>query len=289
MIKKIYRLILNHLPKKIRIAVNYFRIFKVWPNIDEPKNFNEKILHRIIYEKDNKFSFFADKYEVRQYIEDTVGSDFLIPLLAVYENACDLQTMKNWEQVVIKPNHGAGMVKIIDSEPDHFTKLNIINEAQCWLQVNYGKIGDEVHYSFIKPKILVEKKITRKKEGLTDYKFHRFFSENGSYRQILQIISDRSEQGFETVFFDVNDLDHIFHSPFGFKLVLTEREKDCIAEIVKLNTKLCPEYDYVRLDWYITENKIYFGEITFTPGAGRSLNFSGAFGEMMGTLWEIKK
>lgn len=288
MIKILYRLIISKLPKKYRLSLSYFRVFGVFPNVENPRNFNEKVLNRILYNKDPQFSLLADKYAVRTYIKEKIGEDYLIPLVFCTENPRDLYRMQHWEGVVIKPNHGAGMVKIIDDIPNQDSKNKIINEAETWLNSDYSKIGDEWHYNLIKPKLLVEQKITRKNEALKDYKFHRFTNSDGSYRQILQVVAERSEQGYETVFFDVKNLDHILHSPYGYELSLSHHEKEVIQDILKLNEALCEEYEYIRLDWYITKEKIYFGEITFTPGAGRSRSFSGEFGEEIGKLWIMK-
>lgn len=101
-------------------------------------------------------------------------------------------------------------------------------------------------------------------EALKDYKFHRFLQKDGSYKQILQIVAERSELGYETVFFDTDNLDQILHSPFGYVENLTVHEKQYIQKILLLNQQLCLEYNYVRLDWYILKDTIYFGEITFT-------------------------
>lgn len=288
MIKSLYRFIVSQLPKKYRLILSYYRKFGEFPNIETPQKFNEKVLNRILYDKNPQFSLLADKYAVRSYIKEKIGEDYLIPLFLSTENPDDLYDMHQWEQIVIKPNHGAGMVEVINDIPSLDEKNQIIKKAAAWLNEDYSKMGDEWHYSLIKPKLLVEQKITNKNEALRDYKFHRFTNIDGSYRQILQVVAERSEQGYETVFFDVKNLDNILHSPFNYKLVLSSREKEAIQEILRLNESLCTEYKYVRLDWYITKEKIYFGEITFTPGAGRSSSFSGAFGEEIGKLWLMK-
>lgn len=288
MLKNLYRLIISKLPKKYRLALTYFRTFGVFPNIENPQNFNEKVLNRILYDKDSQFSLLADKYAVRAYVQEKIGKDYLIPLILCTENPDDLYGMDQWEKIVIKPNHGAGMVKIIDDVPSSREKDYIIEQAQRWLKLDFSQVCDEWHYSLIQPKLVVEQKITSEGEALRDYKFHRFTTDNGDFKQLLQVVAERSEKGYETVFFDVNNLDSILHSPFGFQLTLNAYEQMRIREIVKLNEVLCSEYDYVRLDWYITQQSIYFGEITFTPGAGRSKSFAGSFGEKIGQLWVMQ-
>lgn len=288
MIKTLYRLIISKLPKKYRMTLSYFRVFGVFPNIENPKNFNEKILNRILYDKDAQFSLLADKYNVRTYIKEKIGEDYLIPLIICTENSDDLYQIHQWQNIVIKPTHGAGMVKIIDDTPSMKEKKHIVEQAQAWLKLDFSQMSDEWHYGLIQPKLVVEQKITSKGEALRDYKFHRFKTENGDFKQLLQVVAERSEEGYETVFFDIDNLNSILHSPYGYQLKLSGYEQIKIREIVKLNEALCSEYDYVRLDWYITQQSIYFGEITFTPGAGKSKSFAGSFGEKIGQLWVMQ-
>lgn len=288
MLKYLYKKFIKKLSPRYRVSMEYFRLFNKIPQLNSPKSINEKILRRILCEKDHNFSFFADKYAVRSYIEKTLGQEYLVPLLYHSSDAEDLKKLKIWTNIVIKPNHGAGMVKVIDEEPSDAEKIQIIQKAKDWLKIDFSKVSDETHYSEIPPKILVEQKITALGEDLKDYKFHRFLQKDGSYRQILQIVAERSLHGFETAFFDIENLDEIIHSPFGYNTQLSLKEKNSIQKIIELNKKLCPDYGYVRLDWYITVDKIYFGEITFTSGAGRSKSFDGKFGIEMGNLWVIK-
>lgn len=273
------------MPYKIKLSIRYFKDFKKLPNLKNPKTFNEKVLKRITYDRKSIYALFADKYEVRKYIEKSIGREYLVPLIAVYDNAQDLRKLMVWERSVIKPNHGAGMVKIIDSEPSDNEKNAVIVEAKNWLEFNFGRYTGEWHYTLIKPKLIVEEKITTVGESLKDYKFHRFLQPDGTYKQILQVIAERSSTGFETSFFDLNNLDHIIHSPFGYETELTQQEKEKIIKISKLNARICPDINYVRLDWYITSKNIYFGEITLTPGCGLSQNFEGEFGLKLGKLW----
>ena len=39
--------------------------------------------------------------------------------------------------------------------------------------------------------------------------------------------------------------------------------------MVKLSKKLSEDFQFVRVDLYNVDGKIYFGELTFTPASGR--------------------
>ena len=41
-----------------------------------------------------------------------------------------------------------------------------------------------------------------------------------------------------------------------------------LQEMLKISRKLSAEHRYVRVDLYLIERKIYFGELTFTPACG---------------------
>lgn len=276
------------LPNSFKVKLGYFLFHKSIPNIKEPTNLNEKILSRIIYEKNEMYSILADKFLVREYIQKKLGQDVLVPLILATQDPEELKQLSSLQHTVVKPNHGAGMVRIYDNEPSVVQRKKLIAECKKWLKTDYSKAGGEWHYSQIKPYILVEQKITSADEALRDYKFHRFLQKDGSYRQILQVIAERSKNGYETVFFDVNSLDEILHSPFNYTLELNDFEKKHIAQVVGYNEKICPENGYLRIDWYITEKKVYFGEITLTPGSGKSKSLAGAFGVEMGKLWVVQ-
>lgn len=277
----------QNLPNNFKVKLGYFIFHKTFPNIKNPTNLNEKILNRILYEKNEMYSMLADKFLVREYIKKVLGEELLVPLVLVTQEPRELlqQPLKN---TVVKPNHGAGMVQIYDNEPSLVEKKQLIAQCKQWLKTDYSKAGGEWHYSQIKPYILVEKKITSAGESLRDYKFHRFLQQDGSYKQLLQVIAERSTNGYETAFFDVNRLDEILHSPFNYTFSLTDFEKKYVNQIVSLNEKICPENGYLRIDWYITEEQIYFGEITLTPGSGKSKSLAGVFGKEMGKLWVVQ-
>ena len=52
-----------------------------------------------------------------------------------------------------------------------------------------------------------------------------------------------------------------------------------------LSKKLASDFDYVRVDWYIHEQQVYFGELTFTPGAGMVTGLDRGLNQMMGDMW----
>ena len=55
-------------------------------NIKEPKTFNEKLQWLKLYDKNPIYTKLADKYEVRQYIKNIIGNDYIVPMIGIYES-----------------------------------------------------------------------------------------------------------------------------------------------------------------------------------------------------------
>ncbi len=48
---------------------------------------------------------------------------------------------------------------------------------------------------------------------------------------------------------------------------ITERPK-CLDELLNISTAMCKNHSEVRCDFYVIENRIYFGEITLHTASG---------------------
>ena len=99
--------------------IYYFHKFRKLPNLRQPKVFNEKVLYRkFVYGDYQCYGRLSDKFSVREYIAEKVGSEYLIPLVYETSDPHSLHTLPSWKNTVIKPNHGSNMVEILLEEPD---------------------------------------------------------------------------------------------------------------------------------------------------------------------------
>ena len=55
-------------------------------NLDSPQSFNEKLQWLKLFDRKQEYTQLADKYKVRKYIKGTIGEEYLIPLLGVYDS-----------------------------------------------------------------------------------------------------------------------------------------------------------------------------------------------------------
>lgn len=278
--------LIRKMPWSYQDRIYYFNTFRKLPNIREPRLFNEKILYRKIIMGDYvRYGHLSDKLLVRDYIAQQIGSDYLIPLLHETDDPTTLLGLKSLKNTVIKPNHGSGMVEVILQEPDCIQKQQLIERCKDWLKRDFSIHSREIHYRFIKPRILVEQYIGDGKFGAIDYKFHMFNKKDGKFEYVLQVIYNRQEQGPLSMNFYVNNLQHCFHKIRDTGLDISQ-EQPSLEKALQLSKVLASDFDYVRVDWYIHEGVIYFGELTFTPGAGLVTGLDRGLDQMMGDMWQ---
>jgi hypothetical protein len=59
-------------------------------DLDSPQTFNEKLQWLKLYDRDSKYTVMVDKYLARDYVAKTIGEEYLIPLIGVWENAGEI-------------------------------------------------------------------------------------------------------------------------------------------------------------------------------------------------------
>lgn len=246
-------------------------------NIDNPKTYNEKIQYLKLREE-NDYTNHVDKLKVREIVRKVIGEKHLIPLIGVYDSASDIDFSNLPKQFVIKCTHDSGGVVVCDD----LEKLNIkktVNFLNKRLKRNYFWAGREKPYLNIKPQIIIEKFMLDKKTGeLPDYKFFCFdgqplFSFIATERNTGKTKFDFFDEKFEKI-----NVKQYYENSFNS---IEKPEK--YDEMIKLAKKLSRTIKHVRVDFYVINNEIYFGELTFYHFSGfREFNpesFDTNFGE----------
>lgn len=284
-LRKGFVCLLKMMPWTYQDKIYYFQKFRRLPNINEPKLFNEKVLYRKYVTGDHiRFANLSDKLLVRDYIAHKIGEQYLIPLIHQTEDPITLMRLPALKNTVIKPNHGSGMVEIVLEEPDCLQKQLLIRRCDEWLHKDFSQQAREIHYRYIKPCILVEQYVGDGKAAAVDYKFHMFNKKDGNFEYVLQVIYNREGNSALSMNFYVNNLKQAFYKirDTGFDI---SADFDTLNEALDLSKQLAADFDYVRVDWYIQQGRIYFGELTFTPGAGLVTGLDNGLNQMMGDMW----
>lgn len=231
-------------------------------NLNSPKTLNEKIQWMKVYDRNPLYTLCSDKFAVRSYVEEKIGKKYLIPLVMHTNNAADLIPENLPEEpFIIKSTHSSGRNKIVwDKNSEDWNKIR--KDAKKWLKENFYYRLREWQYKNIPPAIVVEKLITDE-NGLipNDYKFWCF---NGKIEYIEAHQNRHSDH--KKVLYDKNwNITDFMHARKRGNPVSKPQNFELMKEIV---SKLSADFYFVRVDIYEIKGKIYFGELTFSPGSG---------------------
>lgn len=255
---------LKFVPDEVYLKIIY-RI-KVGKKLDltSPKTYTEKLQWLKLYDRKPVYTTMVDKYAAKQYIASIVGEEYVIPTLGVWEDfdSIDFNTLP--DKFVLKCTHDSGGLVMCTNK----ALLDIDNarsKIEKSLKTNFYWVGREWPYKNVKPQIIAEKYMTSEdEECLTDYKFFCF---NGEPR-IIYVSKDKSANP-TTDFFDDNG--HILpirmRDPNSDNPPKLPKQFDDMKRIAR---KLSKGMRHLRVDFYIVDEKIYVGELTFYHNGGFS-------------------
>lgn len=256
--------LINFLPDKMCLSLLYRGAYGRKLNLDNPIRYSEKLQWIKLYDRKEIYSKLVDKYEVKSYIADKIGEEYIIPTLGVWDSFDDINFDELPDQFVLKCTHDSGGLVICSNKNElNIDKARVkINKS---LKTNYYKLFREWPYKNVKPRILAESymkdNITRE---LRDYKFYCF---NGRVHA-LGIYTDR---GFgKTTKADYFDRDfNWLDIKWGYEHAQKRPEKPILYDkMVQIAETLSEGFSELRVDLYLCNNQIYFGELTFFDGGG---------------------
>lgn len=283
LIKKISHIV----PDKLYISLRYAAKHKKFPDFKNPKTFNEKLQWMKLYNRRPEYTVMVDKYEVKKYIADRIGEEYLIPTLGVWDKFDDIDFEKLPDAFVLKCTHNSGGLVLCQDK----SKLDIQaakKKINASLSENYYWYSREWPYKNVKPRIIAEPYMVD--ESGTELKDYKIFNFHG-VPKIIEVDYNRfigHKRNLYTT--DWNYMDVRIHYPNDPTVQIAKPV--CLDQLLELAGKLSDGIPHVRTDFYVINGKIYFGELTFFHGAGWDKFTPESFGEEMGswlTLPEVCK
>lgn len=277
--------IANYDPKKC-MNMHYKSVFHEDINWENPKNLIEKINWLQLNTDTTLWTICADKYRVREYIEQNGCKSCLNELYGKWDNVDDIEFDMLPDSFVLKANHGCGEVIIVKNK-NIINKDEVKKKMRGWLKDNYGRLNGQTHYTRIKPCIIAEKYLSDGNANgvsIMDYKIWCF---NGIPSFVL-VCYDRSGHNLKSSTYDINwnnisDIVYNKKSPFYCGKDILKPEN--FEEMLDIARKLSKNFKEVRVDLYNVNGKIIFGELTFTTGFGY---FTPEFYEELGSKFTVQ-
>lgn len=244
----------------------YKRSFGRNINWNNPQELNEKIRWIQFNTDISLWTRLADKYLARSYVQQKGYSNLLVDLYGVWDKAEDIDFDSLPDSFVIKTNHGCGEVIIVKNK--HDVDLEDIRlKMKAYIKNAFGYSHAETQYYNIPRKIIAEQLLpvtSLFSSSMVDYKFYCLNGEP----IVCGVFYNRDSKTHKTCssFYDMNWIHHPDWRENGIGGFQVEVPCPKTFELMKKACRdLCKDIVFCRLDFYEADDKLYFGEFTFTP------------------------
>lgn len=256
----------------------FWVIFGYTPDLSHPKTINEYICATKISDEKLNYNIYTDKYEVRKYVQETIGEQYLNRVVGIYDRFDDIDFEDLPDAFAMKATHGSSYNVIV---PDK-SKLDIKETKKKfdrWLSENFYLKDREKNYKNIKPRIMCDAFLQPSDGELEEYKLFCFNGKVGFIQHNKQIKNGRYSN-----IFDANwDLLPV---KYGYDSFSGDEKPKNGDELIELAEKLAAKFRFVRVDLYNVDGRIVFSELTFHSGGGlipfEPKEYDRKFGKMLG-------
>ncbi len=232
-------------------------------DLEKPMSYNEKIQWIKLHGITPIMVKLTDKYEVRRWVKNKIGEEYLIPLLGVWNNFEEIKIDMLPNEFALKCTHGCAWNEIVKDKKKWDSKA-AKKKFDKWMKINYAfRGGLQLQYKDIIPRIIAEEYLENEDGDLFDYKFWCF---EGKV-EFIMFLSERNK-GLR-----MNNYDNEWNLlPFTYNYSNSNKKikrPEKLDEMIKLAEKLSEGFSHVRVDLYfLNDGTIKFGEMTFTSCNG---------------------
>ena len=240
--------------------------FKIPLDLEHPKAYTAKLQWLKLHDRKDIYTTFADKVAVRDYVAETLGPEYLVPVFAVYDSVDEIDWEALPQRFILKCSHGSGC-NVICPDKSRLDTEKAKKQLSGWMKRSWFWFGREWAYKNITPRILCEHFIESSQgETPNDYKFLCF---NGEPK-LIQLHMNRYKANYTMDYYDT-DWNKTEKSKKGTAISSEKAPMPRNLEKMKaLAAILAKDTYFSRIDFYDADGKIYFGEITFFPTSGFS-------------------
>lgn len=248
------------------------------PNLIRPRTFNDQIRWHMLFAQSALMPKLCDKVGVREYVTQKIGSQYLVPLIGT-GSLDDVLPLLTKYSGYLKCSHDSGSAEFVT--PEMAPQIDAIRTRfQTLLARTYGVGKGEWPYGLVLPRLIFEQHLPSADghQSPPDLKVHCV----RGIPRLFQVIAARKVREMGALFL-----------PTGERLDFDSRDDRLPLEgfspepffplASELAGKLSENLDYVRVDFYVSGSRLFFGEMTFFPESGL---FQGQghkkLGELMG-------
>lgn len=269
----------NVLGQRANYTLRYYSHRHRLPNFSQPKDLSERILSAMLKKDFLKNADYADKVKVREYIAEKGLGNILLKQFGNWDSADEIDFSKLPERFILKANNGSGG-HVICTDKSRLDIAATVEKMNKTLHDAKHLRNTEPHYCAIKPRILCEELLG---DGITlpvDYKFHCI---NGHVADIF-VVCER-EDGAKYCTLDTN-WDMLPYTLPEYMPKSKPEKPESLDEMIRIAEKLSEDFEFVRVDLYDFDGRIYFGELTFSPWGGIMNSYTTEALEILGAKFD---
>ena len=264
-VKEIGKKVVGLIPTKLWLSLLFRHDAGYKMDWKNPKTFNQKLQWLKVYDRNPLYTTLVDKYEVKKYIADKLGEEYVIPTIGVWDSFDEIDFNSLPDQFVLKCTHDSGGLAVVRDKAT-FDKEAARKKFNIALNRNNYCVNREWPYKNVKSRIIAEQYMENDAtHDLRDYKFFSFDGETKAMFIATERASETEETKFDFFDMEYNHLD--FRNGHPNANVLPEKPA-CFDEMHALADKLSEGIPQVRVDFYEVNGKVYFGEMTFFHWSG---------------------
>lgn len=256
------------------VRLMYFLVFKSKINLNNPERFNEKLNWLKLNNRNPIFTKMADKYLVKSYVADIIGSEYIVPCYGYWSHIKDIEFDKLPDRFFLKSTHDSGGGILVDKTIGvDYKVIRRRFSGRVLKRRNWYWHLREWPYKDIQPAVIAEEYLD---EGtgreLHDYKFYCF---DGV--PMYMYITNKGKcirENFYDMDFRPVDISH------NYERTTPEYNKpENFDKMKELAARLSQGHPFIRIDFFNVSGKLYFGEFTFYDWGGM---------KPLNDKWEVK-
>ena len=235
-------------------------------DLKNPKRFTEKLQWLKLYDRMPNYPKLVDKAEVKDYVAGIIGDEYIIPTLGVWNHPEDIDWDNLPDRFILKTTHGGGGSGVVicndKSQLDKKTAIDKLNRSMK--QDIYATLR-EWPYKDISHRVIAEQLLDKDSQydDIPDYKFYCF---NGIPKIVLIATNRFTDHYFNYYDMEFNKLN--ITSSAGRNAAIEFSKPSQFEKMKEIASKLSHDFAHIRVDLYYSNNKIYFGELTFYDSSG---------------------
>lgn len=254
----------NWMSDKAHLRLMHRAVVGVWPNLDHPQTFNEKLQWLKIHDHNPLYTMLVDKLRVKEWVAARIGAEHVTQTYAVWDRAEDIDISELPERFVLKTNHDCGGIARCNDRRS-FSLEAAKAKLAAHLRTNYFWRTREWPYKDVKPCVFAEEYV-EPDDGidLEDYKLFHF--SNGRI-VTLHMTNRFTGSRLTETFFD-EEWKPLELTEGGYPTRPDSPKPIRFDEMKAFTNRLAEGLPFARVDFYETSAKLLFGEFTLYPNAG---------------------